>query len=454
MLPIRFGSAYRPLIVQVTSATLALAEHRRTRTSHPPVPGRLLGVESVMNSTRRNALLRATALSVAVAALVAACSSSNSGTASSSTSPASSGSAVAASGSDLVIGTIGDFSGPTGQPEHLAGLQAWVDSVNASGGIKGRQLKLIVEDDQGDATTSQADVRQLVQVDHVLAIVSPEASGTESGWASYVQQQHVAVVGGQDDTPVWFTNPSFFPSAATVLTSLEMQAYAVKEAGKTSFGAVYCAEAAVCKQVIPALQGYGKALGLDMSTSAAIAVSAPSYTAQCLAARQAGAQALIIDASYAAGSRFAPACAQQGYSPVYVIPSGAFDNSYLQLSQVNGAFVPATNALWFASTPAVDQFKQAMAKYEGSTALGPNAMSGWTGGVLFGAAAANLPAKPTAADVFTALYSLPKNDTLNGLAPPLNFHSGAAASQVSCFFLARIENGKLTAPNGTAPICP
>ncbi len=222
-------------------------------------------------------------LGVAVAALATACSSSNSGSSASSstsTSASSSGSAVAASGSDLLIGTIGNFSGPSAQPEHLAGLQAWVDSVNASGGIKGRQVKLIVEDDQGDATKSQADIRQLVQVDHVLAVVSPEAGGTESGWASYVQQQHVAVVGGQDDTPVWFTNPSFFPSSSTVLTSLEMQAYAVKEAGKTSFGAVYCAEAAVCKQVIPALQGYGKALGLDMSTSAAIAVSAPSYTAQ------------------------------------------------------------------------------------------------------------------------------------------------------------------------------
>ena len=408
-----------------------------------------------MNKTRRTALWRASALSVAVAALATACSSSSSSGTSTSTSPgASSGSAVAASGSDLVIGTIGNFSGPSAQPEHLAGLQAWVDSVNASGGIKGRQVKLIVQDDQGDATKSQAEIRQLVQVDHVLAVVSPEASGTESGWASYVQQQHVAVVGGEADTPVWFSNPSFFPSSSTVLTSLEMQAYAVKAAGKKSFGAVYCAEIAACKQVLPALQGYAKAFQLNMSTSAAIAVSAPSYTAQCLAAKQAGAQAVIIDASYAAGSRFAPACTQQGYSPVYVIPSGAFDNRYLQLSQVNGAYVPTTNALWFASTRAVDQFKQAMAKYQPSTAAGPNAVSGWTGGVLFGAAAANLPAKPTPADVFTALYALPKNDTLDGLTPPLNFHSGAPASEVNCFFMAQIQGGQLTAPKGTAAICP
>jgi branched-chain amino acid transport system substrate-binding protein len=410
-----------------------------------------------MNKARRTALLRASALSVAVAALAAACSSNSSSNSAGSTTSQTAGSsspAVASSGSDLVIGTIGNFSGPSAQPEHLAGLQAWVDSVNASGGIKGHQVKLIAEDDQGDATKSQADIRQLVQVDHVLAIVSPQAGGTESGWASYVQQQHVAVVGGEADTPLWFTNPSFFPSGSTVLTSLEMQAYAVKAAGKASFGAVYCAESAACKQTVPALQGYAKAFGLDMSTSAAIAVAAPSYTAQCLAAKQANAQALIIDASYAAGSRFAPACAQQGYSPVYVIPSGAFDNRYLQLSQLNGAYVPTTNALWFDSTPAVAQFKQAMAKYEPSTALGPNPMSGWTGGVLFGAAAASLPAKPTSADVFTALYALPKNDMLNGLAPPLNFHSGAPASQVTCFFLGQIENGQLTASKGTAPICP
>ena len=149
------------------------------------------------NKARRTALLRISALSVAVAALAAACSSSGNSTSSSSASAGTSTSPVAASGSDWVIGTIGNFSGPSAEPEHLAGLQAWVNSVNAKGGINGHQLKLIVEDDQGDATKSQADIRQLVQVDHVLAIVSPEASGTESGWASYVQQHHVAVVGGE-----------------------------------------------------------------------------------------------------------------------------------------------------------------------------------------------------------------------------------------------------------------
>ncbi len=74
-----------------------------------------------MKQANRTALLKASVLGVAVAALATACSSSNSGS-STNTSASSSSSAVAASGSDLLIGTIGNFSGPSAQPEHLAGL--------------------------------------------------------------------------------------------------------------------------------------------------------------------------------------------------------------------------------------------------------------------------------------------------------------------------------------------
>ena len=269
------------------------------------------------------------------------------------------------------------------------------------------------------------------------------------------QQHHVAVVGGQADTPVWFTNPSFFPSGATVLTSLEMQAYAVKAAGKTKFGAVYCAEAAVCKQVLPALQGYAKAFRLTMSSSAAIAVSAPSYTAQCLAAKQSGAQALIIDASYAAGSRFAPACAQQGYSPGVRDPLRRVRQPLSPAGPGQRRIRAHHERAVVRQHPRGEPVQAGDGQVRASTALGPNPMSGWTGRRLFGAAAASLPAKPTAADVFSALYALPKNDTLNGLSPPLNFHPGAPASQVTCFFLGPDhQRCKLTAPRGTAPICP
>jgi branched-chain amino acid transport system substrate-binding protein len=416
----------------------------------------------VRKTQSRVALLRASVLSVAVIALAAACSSSSSSSTSSTSSTASSGAASASaagsggtsSGSDLVIGTIGNFGGAGAASGHLQGLEAWVDWTNDNGGIKGHQIKLIVEDDQGDGTTSQSDIRQLVEVDHVLAIVSPEDSETESGWASYIQQQGVAVIGGEADTPEWFTNPSFFPSSATVLTSVEMQAYAVKAAGKTKFGVMYCAEESACKNAVTALQGYTKPFGITMTTSAAVALTAPSYTPQCLAAQQSGAQVILMQAGYTVGIKMAQECSQQGYNPVWVIPSGAFDNHYLSVSQMNGAYVPTPNALWFASTPAVQQFQQAMAKYESGTTLGANPISGWSGGALFGAAAANLPANPTRADMFTALYALPKNDTLDGLTSPLNFHKGAPASQVTCFFMAQIKNGQMSAPQGTSPICP
>ena len=325
-----------------------------------------------------------------------------------------------------------------------------MDSVNASGGIKGRQIKLVVEDDQGDATKSQADIRQLVQVDHVLAIVSPEASGTESGWASYVAaaaRRRGRRAGGH---PGMVHQPLVLP----------VRRHGADLAGDAGVRGQGGGQELVRRGVLrrgrrlqagrcPRCRAYAKAFRLDLSTSAAIAVAAPSYTAQCLAARQAGAQALIIDASYAAGSRFAPACAQQGYSPVYVIPSGAFDNGYLQVSQVNGAYVPTTNALWFAGTPAVDQFKAGDGQVRAGHRAGPEPdvrLVGRRPVRRRRRRACRLIRLP--ADVFTALYALPKNDTLNGLSPPLNFHSGGPASQVTCFFLGQIENGAADRPPG------
>ena len=50
------------------------------------------------------------------------------------------------------------------------------------------------------------------------------------------------------------------------------------------------------------------------------------------------------------------------------------------------------------------------------------------------------------------LYAL-QGETLGGLAPqPLTFTQGKG-TEVTCYFLANIKNGKLTASNGAKPLC-
>jgi branched-chain amino acid transport system substrate-binding protein len=95
---------------------------------------------------------------------------------------ASSGAATAraaASKSTWVIGNIGTYSG-INSGNFLGGgqaLQAWADWTNANGGIDGHHVKVISLDDAGVASTSVNDVKQLVQSDHVLAIVATTPTG-------------------------------------------------------------------------------------------------------------------------------------------------------------------------------------------------------------------------------------------------------------------------------------
>lgn len=165
---------------------------------------------------RHSVMASLTAASAAL--LVAACSSTSSGSSSSATSPAAAGTASSVAGgtkSALLLGVDGGWSGPTSEsalPE-LAGVKAWAAWVNAQGGLDGHPVQLIVEDDQGNPATGLANVEDLVQNKHVIALVGVHANSTEPTWASYVESRHIPVVGGEEDTAVWVTNPDFFLSA-------------------------------------------------------------------------------------------------------------------------------------------------------------------------------------------------------------------------------------------------
>ena len=53
-----------------------------------------------------------------------------------------------------------------------------VEQVNQAGGINGKPLKLIVYDDEGDATKCNLQVKKLLEQDKVSAVIGPSISGS------------------------------------------------------------------------------------------------------------------------------------------------------------------------------------------------------------------------------------------------------------------------------------
>jgi branched-chain amino acid transport system substrate-binding protein len=61
-----------------------------------------------------------------------------------------------------------------------AGLEAAVAVINDKGGIDGRQLKITIDDDAGDATQVAAHMQQVLQADHKPDLIFPGLTSTEA----------------------------------------------------------------------------------------------------------------------------------------------------------------------------------------------------------------------------------------------------------------------------------
>lgn len=352
----------------------------------------------------------------------------------------------------IPLGVIGSFSGSQSASTALAkpAIQAWADSVNASGGLGGHKINLIVMDDAGVASTAVSDVRELVQQDHVSAILNDWSSASDQ-FGSYLQQQGVPLVGGYEQLAA---DPLFFP-AGTTDTPLLTAAYAVAlKKGATKMSLAYCAEVAVCSDQIAASQAAANTVGSKLVWTGKFLADAPSYTAPCLSAKASGANGMFVSDSSAAVIKFVTACAQQGFNPIQVTLDATITDAWLTVPALNGTIATEEDAPWFLdNTPALKAFHDAMNKYEPGRPINSASIQAWAAGLLYVAAykAAGSPASPTKADILTGLFSL-KNETLDGISPPLNYVKGQPTA-VKCAFVVGIENGKFTAPQGLKTTC-
>jgi len=94
--------------------------------------------------------------------------------------PPSAGQPPAPEGEPIKIGAIFSVTGPgapLGEPEALTAKMVQ-DDVNKAGGINGRPLEIIIEDDHTEEADAVLAAKKLIEQDEVCAIVGPTMSGT------------------------------------------------------------------------------------------------------------------------------------------------------------------------------------------------------------------------------------------------------------------------------------
>ncbi len=370
-------------------------------------------------------------------------------------------SAAGARGAPMKIGLVCSCSGPLASSYRVGppAYEAWAKSVNARGGINGHRVQVIVKDDGSSPGTSLAEVESLVNDDHVLALV--DSTNNDVAWGDYARDHDVPVIGGGAVTILDLTNPDFFAAGQTEDDFIVAQVEAAKKVGATTIGELYCSEAATCQELVPPLRATAKALGVKIGYLAQISAGAPNYTAQCLAAKNAGVQALSIGEAVDTVEAVARDCARQGYTPYELVGNGGVATSFTTSPGLGDRSIGfETDIPFFVdSTPGTRAMNRALERYAPAILTSPEyneiATISWISGLLFGAAAkaggAGLHGPATTTQIYDGLYKL-RDDTLGGMAPPLTFRRGVP-NPVDCWFWIAIRHGKFTTPYGLKPHC-
>ncbi len=103
---------------------------------------------------------------------------------------------LAADNKPIKIGSVVSSTGPAsflGDPEQKT-LEMYVQRINASGGVLGRKLELVLYDDGSDANKANAFTRRLVIQDEVDAIVGPSTTGSTMAMVPQVEGGKVPMI--------------------------------------------------------------------------------------------------------------------------------------------------------------------------------------------------------------------------------------------------------------------
>jgi branched-chain amino acid transport system substrate-binding protein len=104
---------------------------------------------------------------------------------------------------EIVIGEFGSLTGATATfgSSTKNGIDMAIDDINKAGGVLGKKVRVIVEDDQGKPEEAQTVVTKLVTKDQVVAILGEVASTNSRAAAPVAQQNGIPMISPSSTNP-------------------------------------------------------------------------------------------------------------------------------------------------------------------------------------------------------------------------------------------------------------
>jgi branched-chain amino acid transport system substrate-binding protein len=223
---------------------------------------------------------------------------------------------------------------------------------------------------------------------------------------------------------------------------------------------VYCTEASICGTINQNYEAMAAQSNLKVVLRKVTSITAPDYTSECQALKSAGAQMVFYSVDGSGDGRMARSCRALDYSPP--VATAALAVSEAASTDPNlraqGVFLGTPIAPFKADdVPGMKEFQEAYNTYAPGSSVDEDTMSAWASGKLFEKALANVSQKarsgPITKDLILEGLWKVKDETLDGIAPPITFNRDGLPSPNDCYFTLTIHAKGYEAPRGSKIGC-
>lgn len=216
----------------------------------------------------------------------------------------------------IVVGVYGPLSGDSAMVGQtlVEGVELATKQINEAGGIYGRQIELITEDDAQNPATAVSAVNKLVHSDSVAAVI-----GTVNSSCTLASMEVTQAAGIPHITPIssgaaitQMGNPYIVRiQASDLLQAGGIAKYAIEDLGAKKVACLYQSDdygTGAMEVIVDTL----KEAGMELVANEAFDAKAMDMTPQLLKVKEAGADALIMYTMYQQGALIATQARQMG----------------------------------------------------------------------------------------------------------------------------------------------
>ncbi|HET9771304.1 MAG TPA: ABC transporter substrate-binding protein [Acidimicrobiia bacterium] len=242
----------------------------------------------------------------------------------------------AAGGEPIKIGGVFPLSGgisALGRPAQLAAA-AYFRSINDAGGINGRRIEFIAEDDGGDPNRTRAAAEKLVEKDRIFAM-GPSFTPFSPDLVPFLQGKGVPFIGFDGVNVEGFTSPSTVTAGASIAPHARaLIPYWVDKTKAKRIGVVYLDVPPAVSYLNETKNVICPKLGCEVVAAQPVQFTTTDYTSILLRMQTARAEGIFIVTDPGSAVKLLLQARQQQYTPS---PGGYLGQHGIYLDLVPGS---------------------------------------------------------------------------------------------------------------------